>query len=254
MKHRSRYTQSIGLVFVLLIPLCLLSLCCVTCEPGKSKDQTANGPQQIPEPTITPNQNQESKMSEKDQLTKEEGIYLIKLAKKTIEQELFSRKDQGLAEPSVSSAKFSEPRGTFVTLTIDHDLRGCIGHIVPQESLLEGVKENAINAAFRDPRFPPLSKSEFGKIKIEVSILTEPKDLAYQGANDLLNKIRPGIDGLIIKKGFYQATFLPQVWDQLPDKKEFLSHLCMKAGLDEDEWQKGKLEVQTYQVQAFEEE
>ena len=193
-------------------------------------------------------------MSNKDQLTPEEGRYLLKVARQTIEQELSGKSDRTLLKPVLSSTKFSEPRGTFVTLTIDHNLRGCIGHIIPQETLLEGVKENAINAAFRDPRFRPLGKKEFEQIKIEVSILTEPKPLAYANADDLLKKIHPGVDGLIIKKGYHQATFLPQVWDQLPDVKEFLEHLCMKAGLNADEWKKGALEVQTYQVQAFEEE
>ncbi|MGE5838860.1 MAG: AmmeMemoRadiSam system protein A, partial [Deltaproteobacteria bacterium] len=133
-------------------------------------------------------------------------------------------------------------------------LRGCIGHIIPQESLIEGVKVNAMNAAFRDPRFRPLSKPEFDKIKVEVSILTTPKPLAYTDADDLLAKLKPGTDGLIIRQGYHQATFLPQVWDQLPDKKDFLSHLCQKAGLAGDAWLFDKLEVHTYQVQAFEEE
>ena len=140
-----------------------------------------------------------------------------------------------------------------MTLTIDGGLRGCIGHIVPRESLIEGIRVNAINAAFRDPRFRPLSRKEWERIKIEISILTEPRPLEYADAEDLLQKIRPGIDGLIIKKGHHQATFLPQVWEQLPDKKEFLTHLCLKAGLIGNEWKKEKLEVQTYQVQAFEE-
>jgi AmmeMemoRadiSam system protein A len=193
-------------------------------------------------------------MSNKDQLTPEEGRYLLKVARQTIEQELSGKSDRTLPKPVLSSTKFGEPRGTFVTLTMDHDLRGCVGYIIPPGSLLDGIKQNAINAAFHDGRFRPLSKNEFENIKIEVSILTEPKPLAYANADDLLKKIRPGVDGLIIKKGYHQATFLPQVWEQLPDAKEFLEHLCMKAGLNADEWKKGALEVQTYQVQAFEEE
>jgi len=194
----------------------------------------------------------EGDMTETDNLTEEEGRYLITLARKTIENRLFDQKDQSQSDGDLSP-KYSERRGTFVTLTIDGNLRGCIGHIIPQESLLEGVRVNAINAAFRDPRFRPLSKKEWEKIKIEVSILTDPKPLQYSDADDLLNKLRPGIDGVIIKKGFSQATFLPQVWEQLPDKKEFLTHLCMKAGLDGSEWKRGELEVSIYQVQAFEE-
>ncbi|MBW2064518.1 MAG: AmmeMemoRadiSam system protein A [Deltaproteobacteria bacterium] len=192
-------------------------------------------------------------MAENEKLTEEEGEYLISLARKTIEKELLNRESSG--DPGqVPSEKFKEKRGTFVTLTINGQLRGCIGHIVPQESVLEGVRVNAINAAFKDPRFPPLSKEELEKVKIEVSILTEPRPLDYEDAQDLLEKLSPGVDGVIIKKGYHQATFLPQVWEQLPDKKEFLTHLCLKAGLNGDEWKKGDLEVLTYQVQAFEEE
>jgi len=119
--------------------------------------------------------------------------------------------------------------------------------------LIEGIKENSINAAFKDPRFHPLTKEEFDRIEIEISILTPPQELSYTDADDLLKKLRPGIDGVIIKKGFYEATFLPQVWDQLSEKEEFLSHLCLKAGLSPDSWKKEKLHVSTYQVQAFEE-
>ncbi|MFC1534418.1 AmmeMemoRadiSam system protein A [Thermodesulfobacteriota bacterium] len=191
-------------------------------------------------------------MTDPNRLTDEEGRYLLSVARKTIENRLFNQKDQD-QQDTVSSEKFLEDRGTFVTLTIKGNLRGCIGHIIPQETLFEGIKVNAINAAFRDPRFRPLSKEEWDKVKIEISILTEPKPLSYSDANDLLNKLRVGVDGVILKKGFRQATFLPQVWDQLPDKKEFLTHLCMKAGLDGYAWKKEKLEVLTYQVQAFEE-
>lgn len=191
-------------------------------------------------------------MTDSTKLTDPEGKYLLDVARKTIQQELF--KDETKPNQSeLTSPKFSEKRGTFVTLTTNGDLRGCIGHIIPQESLLEGIKENAINAAFRDPRFNPLSKKEWEKVKIEISILTAPTPLEYSDADDLLKKIRPNVDGVIIKKSFYQATFLPQVWEQLPDKKEFFTHLCLKAGLDSDEWKKGKLEVSIYQVQAFEE-
>jgi AmmeMemoRadiSam system protein A len=188
-----------------------------------------------------------------DQLTEQEGHFLLSVARETIEKRLFNHSTQGKEEP-VQSSKFSKKRGTFVTLTLNKNLRGCIGHIVPQETLLEGIQVNAINAAFRDPRFPPLSKKEWENIKIEISVLTDPKPLSYSDADDLLNKLRPGVDGVIIKKGYYQSTFLPQVWEQLPDKKEFLMHLCLKAGLAGDAWKNEKLEVSTYQVQAFEEE
>jgi AmmeMemoRadiSam system protein A len=191
-------------------------------------------------------------MADTDQLTEEEGKCLLSVARQTIQQRLFDLETQDLAD-SQESPKFSERRGTFVTLTIDGGLRGCIGHIIPRESLLEGIRINAINAAFGDPRFTPLSRKEWEKVKIEISILTEPIHLPYSDAEDLLDKLQPGIDGVIIKRGSHQATFLPQVWEQLPDKSEFLTHLCLKAGLDMDDWKKEKLEVSTYQVQAFEE-
>jgi AmmeMemoRadiSam system protein A len=194
----------------------------------------------------------ERAMPDQDILTEEEGRILLSVARKTIEKALFQG-EEPVHTDTAGKGRFAERRGTFVTLTMNGGLRGCIGHIIPQETILEGVKENAINAAFRDPRFRPVSKAEWDRVNIEVSILTTPKPLPYEDAQDLLAKIRAGIDGLIIQKGYHQATFLPQVWEQLPDKKEFLMHLCLKAGLDADEWQKGTLEVSTYQVQAFEE-
>lgn len=143
--------------------------------------------------------------------------------------------------------------GTFVTLKIRGRLRGCIGSLVGRGSLVEGVRSNALNAAFNDPRFRELRDAELDRISIEVSVLTKPQPLAYSDAKDLVARLRPGLDGVIIRKGFASATFLPQVWDQLSDAETFLSHLCTKAGLPADEWRQGNLEVETYQVQYFEE-
>jgi AmmeMemoRadiSam system protein A len=194
----------------------------------------------------------DEKMDTTKWLSEDEGKYLLRVARETIKNRLGN-----IEEPHINwkeiPEKFQERLGTFVTVTIEDNLRGCIGHIIPRESLIEGIKENAINAAFKDPRFHPLTKEEFYRIEIEISILTSPQELSYTGAEDLLKKLRPGIDGVIIKKGFYEATFLPQVWEQLSDKEEFLSHLCLKAGLSPDSWKKEKLHVSTYQVQAFEE-
>jgi len=193
----------------------------------------------------------EEPMSKQGDLTKAQGEYLLLEARKTIQNRLSDNQEP--PQTKDLPAVFNEKRGTFVTLTTRGNLRGCIGHIIPQGSLIEGIRENAVNAAFRDPRFGPLTRDEWGKVQVEISILTEPKPLAYTDGKDLLNKLRTGIDGVIIKKGFHQSTFLPQVWDQLPDKKAFLNHLCLKAGLDGNAWEKGDLEVSTYQVQAFEE-
>ncbi len=179
--------------------------------------------------------------------------YLLKVARKTIQESLFGGKGVEKVDENLSPI-FKEKRGTFVTLTMGGNLRGCIGHIVAQESLLEGIKVNAINAAFRDPRFNPVGKNEWDRVKIEVSILTDPKPLSYSDADDLLKKLRPGIDGVILKKGYYQSTFLPQVGTNCREKEDFLNHLCLKAGFDGNAWRKGDLEVSTYQAQAFEEE
>jgi AmmeMemoRadiSam system protein A len=195
----------------------------------------------------------EGKMEDPAKLTEEDGRYLLSVARQTIEERLLQRKPAS-DSTRVQSPVCSERRGTFVTLTTGGALRGCIGHIIAQESVVEGVRVNAINAAFRDPRFPkPLTPKEWEKVKIEVSILTDPAPLSYSDGEDLKRKLRPGVDGVILKKGFYQSTFLPQVWEQLPDVEEFLMHLCLKAGLDGGAWKREKLEVLTYQVQAFHE-
>jgi AmmeMemoRadiSam system protein A len=110
-----------------------------------------------------------------------------------------------------------------------------------------------VSAAFRDPRFPALTKKELNRVEIEVSILTEPEPLNFQDHRDLLRKLRVDMDGVIINKGGARATFLPQVWKQLPQPEEFLSHLCMKARLPADAWKRPGLDVSTYQVQYFEE-
>lgn len=190
-----------------------------------------------------------------DVMEKEHGDILLKLARKTIAERLrLPFPDGESLSPALENQAFSVPRGTFVTLTKNHQLRGCIGNLTADRPLREGVQENASHAAFDDPRFPPLSKDEFKDIVIEISLLTEPQKLEFTDSEDLLNKLRPGVDGVILRKGPYSATFLPQVWDQLPDKTAFLSHLCAKAGLSADEWRRPGLEVRTYQVQYFEEE
>ena len=184
------------------------------------------------------------------QLTEEQGQQLVRLARRTIAARL------GLpTEPPGSDITkdpvLQEKRGTFVTLKIRGQLRGCMGCLTPSETILEGIQRNALNAAFKDPRFPALTALELEEAEIEISILTNPQELHYTGSNDLLAKLRPNIDGVIISKGISRATFLPQVWEQLPGTEDFLSHLCRKAGLPFDEWQKGGLDVATYQVQHF---
>ncbi len=194
----------------------------------------------------------ENDMTDGNKLTDQEGKYLLSLARRTIENRLFNR-NESQSESGFESGRLMEERGTFVTLNINGALRGCIGTIIPREGLIDSIRSNSIDSAFHDPRFRPMTTDEWKRVKIEISILTEPVLLQYSSAADLLDKLRPGIDGVILKKGPFQATFLPQVWDQLPEKREFLNHLCSKAGLSANEWKKGDITVYIYQVQAFEE-
>jgi AmmeMemoRadiSam system protein A len=189
-------------------------------------------------------------------LSLEKGQLLVKLARHTISEHLSKQIPQEEIDSlnaALSDPCFNLSCGTFVTLTIDGKLRGCIGNLTSDESVVSGIRRNAINAAFHDPRFSSLSLSELDLVSIEVSILSEPLPLHYREAADLLKKIRPNIDGVILRKGIASATFLPQVWEQLPQPQDFLTQLCLKAGLAADAWQQSKLEVSTYQVQHFEE-
>lgn len=180
-------------------------------------------------------------------LTNEQGQVLVKLARATIAGRLGLDVDI----PETDDPAFDERRATFVTLKIENQLRGCIGNLQPVSSLKKGVCDNSINAAFNDYRFSPLKSQEFSQIDIDVSVLTPPETLEYKDAEDLIKKLRPGIDGVIIRESGHSATFLPQVWEQLPEVEQFLSHLCHKAGLSPQAWQKGTLEVEVYQTQSF---
>jgi AmmeMemoRadiSam system protein A len=128
------------------------------------------------------------------------------------------------------------PRATFVTLHKHRQLRGCIGMLKAVRPLAEDIAENAFAAAFRDYRFPPLSADEFDQLEIHLSILTPPEPIAFTSEEDLLAQLRPGEDGLIIEEDGRRGTFLPSVWENLPDPKQFLRHLKQKAGLPADYW------------------
>jgi len=143
---------------------------------------------------------------------------------------------------------------TFVTLTEDGQLRGCIGTLEAYQPLAEDVREHAIAAALEDFRFPPVRPEEVERLEIEISRLTEPQPLVYDGPLDLIQKLRPGIDGVVLRDGLRRATFLPQVWEKLPDPVTFLDQLCLKMGAPRNAWRTRKLEVLTYQVEEFREE
>jgi AmmeMemoRadiSam system protein A len=182
-----------------------------------------------------------------------EGQVLVKLARLAIRERLGVNVDTAALDRDLTNPCFQKRRGTFVTLKKDARLRGCIGNLTAQSTIKESITRNAIKAAFHDPRFPPLTPEELNHIHISVSILTQPQPLKYHQSTDLLAKLRVHQDGVIIRKKTANATFLPQVWEQLPTPEKFLTHLCLKAGLPADAWHKSRLEVWTYQVQYFEE-
>lgn len=126
----------------------------------------------------------------------------------------------------------SEQGATFVTLTLDGNLRGCIGSLVAHRSLIDDLIHNSIAAAIGDPRFSPLTKEEFENVKVEISLLSKPELLEYKDFEDLEKKLIPNKHGVILELNGKRATFLPQVWDQLPTFNDFMVHLCQKAGLD----------------------
>ena len=142
---------------------------------------------------------------------------------------------------------------SFVTLTIDSELRGCIGALEAYQPLAEDVREHAISASLHDPRFSPVREGELSRIKLEVSRLTVPQLLEYSSSEDLLKKLNPHVDGVILKDNVRRATFLPQVWEKIPDPAEFLSHLCQKMGVRANLWREAKLQVYVYQVEEFHE-
>ncbi len=141
---------------------------------------------------------------------------------------------ESLAAETRRHPRLAEPGAAFVTLRRNGRLRGCIGSILPRRPLIEDVIQNARAAAFRDPRFPPLRAGELEGLDVEVSVLSAPAPLPYADEADLRRKIRPGVDGVILRLDGRQATFLPTVWEQLPDFSAFFSHLCRKAGLPGD--------------------
>lgn len=183
-------------------------------------------------------------------ITADHGRALLQLARRTIGLELGLT---GGDEPLLTDPVFTRPAATFVTLKLNDRLRGCIGSLAPQGSLVDNVRENAINAAFRDIRFGPLRREELGAVHIDISILGAPKPLAYADGNDLLNKLRPGVDGVILRLGRASATFLPQVWEQLPEPEQFLDQLCRKAGLSSSCWRDQHPQIEVYEVECFSE-
>lgn len=182
-------------------------------------------------------------------LLDEEKKYLLKMARTTIQSKLGI--DSGNKKLPPASKIMLEKRGCFVTIHLRGNLRGCIGTIEPVAPLIDGIRENAINAAFKDPRFPPLNAGELSDIDIEISVLTIPEVLEYSSTDDLLDKLEPKVHGVILSSGWHRSTFLPQVWDQLPDTETFLEHLCVKGGMGQDCWKNEETQVMVYKAEYF---
>ena len=186
------------------------------------------------------------------QFTAADRRYLLDLARKTVRESVATGRLPEVS-PDGLAARFTGSKGCFVTLTERGELRGCIGYIMAQGPLYRAVIENARNAALNDPRFPAVSPSEVDQLEIEISVLTTPKPLLFASPEDLLQKLKPHQDGVVLQIGGRGATYLPQVWDQLPDKVDFLNNLAEKAGCAPDAWRQPGVMVLIYHVEAFKE-
>jgi uncharacterized protein len=187
-----------------------------------------------------------------DALSEEEKRNLLHVARESLELGIRGEKLPPL-NPGSLTPRLRESGASFITLTIQGNLRGCIGALEPYQSLAEDVREHTLAAAREDPRFPPVTPKELDKIEIEISRLTPPEKLEYSDSQDLLARLRPNVDGVIVRDGFRRATFLPQVWEKIPGKADFLDNLCMKMGVAPNTWQQRHLDVLIYQVEEFHE-
>ncbi len=168
-------------------------------------------------------------------LPPEERGILLTLTRNSIQSGLDRGSQLGIRIEDYSE-RLREKRACFVTLNKHGALRGCIGHLEAVQPLAADVVENAYSAAFHDPRFPPLQISELDSLDIHISVLTPASPLPFTTERDLVDKLQPGIDGLIIHSGSRRGTFLPSVWKSLPEPREFLRHLKLKAGMTADYW------------------
>ena len=187
--------------------------------------------------------------------TPEERAILLSIARRTLEAITSAQEGPEIDLTRLPPA-LCEHRACFVTLRrrIDGALRGCTGCLVARRPLAEEVREMTIQTALSDPRFVPVMASEVPGLHLEISVLTPSLPLQFDSPDDLISKLRPGIDGVTLKLDSRRATFLPQVWESYPDPCLFLSLLCEKMGRSPDAWRNPRLEVETYQAIVIEEE
>lgn len=188
-------------------------------------------------------------------LSEDEKSYLLRLAREALEAELSGRPAPAVPPERITPG-IAREAACFVTLTEEGRLRGCIlDSFIPHEPIYRNVMRNVILAATADPRFPPVTPQELPLLTIEISVLGRPRTLEFDGPEDLLAKLRPGIDGVILTTRYGTSTYLPQVWEQLPDPEVFLTELCRKHGAPGDCWKNGEsLKVEVYEVEHFSEE
>lgn len=185
------------------------------------------------------------------ELNEGEKNFLLKLARKKLES-IYTEEDV-VVDSSELTPNLKKVQGCFTTLNENGNLRGCIGHILPHTELYKCVLENVENAALHDSRFKPVTQDELKDIEIEISVLSVPEKLDFSSPDGLLEKLRPLVDGVVLKYGLKQATYLPQVWEQLPDKEVFLTQLCIKSGSSADCWKDDNVEIFTYHANVFDE-
>ena len=181
-----------------------------------------------------------------------ERATLLSLARQALEAGVNGRPRTALNLDDLPP-RLRQPGATFVTLTIGGELRGCVGALEVSLPLAEDVRIHAVAAALEDYRFPPVQPAEMPSISIEISCLTQPQPLEYDRPEELPARLRPGLDGVVLVDGLRRATFLPQVWEKVPEPEIFLSTLCRKMGAASDLWRLKKLTVLTYQVEEFHE-
>jgi MEMO1 family protein len=185
-------------------------------------------------------------------LSESDRGYLLDLARRTLQAATTGGKSSAPTAKLVPAA-LTARKGAFVTLTRHGVLRGCIGNIMPVRPLYEAVVENTRSAALQDPRFPPVTAGETDQLSIEISVLTERQPLMFDSAVDLVGKLHPGQDGVVLRIAAGTATYLPQVWTEIPDKIEFLNSLAEKAGGRFDDWRKPGTTASIYHVESFQE-
>jgi AmmeMemoRadiSam system protein A len=191
-------------------------------------------------------------MGDAGRITIPEGAILLPLARQAMEEYVRTGRLPPLELASMPAC-LRAPGASFVTLTKHGALRGCIGTLEARLPLAEDVRKRAVDAATRDYRFPPVCAHELADIQIEVSVLTTPERLRYRDPQEIPSLLHPGTDGVVLISGIRRSTFLPQVWERVPQPERFLEMLCQKAGLAPDAWRQGSLDVLTYQVNSFSE-